>query len=220
MKGSGDFDVLFVSPDVFLQAAEERGILGQVHFRLSQFEDRRLSYAIQGLVRSIQADESRLEQQTWLALCLQGMQLYTERKPRADSGRTCAAAINLARNYLRDHFREPVGLDELATLTGLNRFSLVHCFSSKLGLPPHAYQIHIQVERARALLGLGVPPATVAADVGFSDQSHLSRQFKKIMQVTPGQYQRCTCRSPIQVCPVMERLPTPVKHESSLVLAR
>jgi AraC-like DNA-binding protein len=42
---------------------------------------------------------------------------------------------------------------------------------------------------ARGLLDRGVPPAQAAA-VGFADQAHLSRHFKRIVGVPPGAYQR------------------------------
>jgi AraC-like DNA-binding protein len=46
------------------------------------------------------------------------------------------------------------------------------------------------VRRARELLERGVPPAAAAVSVGFCDQSHLSRHFRRIVGATPGLYQR------------------------------
>ena len=45
------------------------------------------------------------------------------------------------------------------------------------------------LRRAQALLRQGVPAATVASEVGFYDQSHLARCFKRVCNMTPGQYQ-------------------------------
>jgi AraC-like DNA-binding protein len=41
---------------------------------------------------------------------------------------------------------------------------------------------------ARRLLRRGEPIAEVAADVGFVDQSHLTRQFQRVMGTTPARY--------------------------------
>jgi len=194
LTGGVDFHTLCVSPHTFQRAAEEQGLAGQVHFRLAQLEDGRLSAAIQGLAASIQAAGSPLEQQSWLVLCLQGMQGYAERTPRQPSPRLCGAAVRQAMDCLRDRYQEPVDLEELADLTGVGRFSLVHAFSAQVGLPPHAYQIRIRIERARVLLERGVPPTVVAAEVGFSDQSHFHRHFKNILHVTPGEYARSSSR--------------------------
>jgi AraC-like DNA-binding protein len=48
----------------------------------------------------------------------------------------------------------------------------------------------VRVERARSLLQQGVSPATAATTMGFADQSHFTRHFKRILQVTPSQYAR------------------------------
>ncbi|HYM70106.1 MAG TPA: helix-turn-helix transcriptional regulator, partial [bacterium] len=65
---------------------------------------------------------------------------------------------------------------------------LCRTFHREVGLPPHAYQTQVRVERARSLLRNGVPIAEAAAAVGFYDQAHLTRQFKRVIGVTPGQY--------------------------------
>jgi len=194
-RGDADFNVLFMDPEMFLGEAEERGLPGQVHFRLAQLRDERLNHAIQGLITSLKAGGSPMEQQSWLAHCIQGMLGHAERKPREPSGHSCRAAVKQVMDYLRERYQEPVDLEELSALTGLSRFYLVHAFSTQVGIPPHAYQTRIRIERARILLGLGVPLAMVAANVGFADQSHFSRHFKSIMQITPGQYARFSRRT-------------------------
>jgi AraC-like DNA-binding protein len=193
-----DFFNLFISPELFQQTAEEQGIHGQVHFQFPKiFTDPMLLHAIRGLVNAIRVFETPLEQQSWLALCLQGMQAYSERVPLVPSGRNDGSAIKVAKAHLQERYQDPVDLEQLSALTGLSRFSLVHSFSRQVGMPPHAFQTHVRIEKARALLEVGIPPAMVAADVGFFDQSHLNRHFKRIMQVTPGQYARASCRTKI-----------------------
>lgn len=89
--------------------------------------------------------------------------------------------------YLREHYNELVTLDELALVSRLSRFHLVHAFTKEVGLPPHASQLHVRVERACGLLQRGLPPVQAAAAVGFADQSHFARHFKRIMRVTPSE---------------------------------
>ena len=93
-----------------------------------------------------------------------------------------------AKAYLSEHCSEPVSLHDLALVSGFSRFGLVHAFTKQVGLSPHAYQVHVRIERARALLQQGVSPATVATTMGFADQSHFTRHFRRILQVTPSQY--------------------------------
>lgn len=98
------------------------------------------------------------------------------------------------RDYLAEHYAEAVTLDELATLVGLSPFHLLRTFSAAVGMPPHAYLTQVRVTRSKALLAAGLPIAEVASLTGFVDQSHLTRHFKRIVGVAPGQYVRGALR--------------------------
>jgi len=113
-----------------------------------------------------------------------------ERKSAEPSISRSEAAVQRAKAYLRARFYEPVSLDKLARETRLSPFHLARSFTEHFGLPPHAYQNHLRIERARVLLRAGVSATDVAVQVGFSDQSHFIRRFKQICRVTPGDYAR------------------------------
>ncbi|WP_187170494.1 AraC family transcriptional regulator [Salidesulfovibrio onnuriiensis] len=97
-------------------------------------------------------------------------------------------AVARAREYLDEHFAQGVSLADLARAAGLSPFHLSRVFTARTGLPPHEYQTARRIRRAKQLLEAGEPAAQVAVACGFSDQSHLSRAFKRIMGMTPGQY--------------------------------
>lgn len=98
-----------------------------------------------------------------------------------------------ARDYLHAHFQQNIGLDELARACGVDRFRLSRAFKAAFGIAPHGYLIQLRLVRARRLLALGTAPADVASDLGFSDQSHLGRWFRRANGLTPGAYRnRCT----------------------------
>ena len=97
--------------------------------------------------------------------------------------------IEIVRAYLEEHFAENITLNRLARIAHLSPYHLNRVFSQTVGLPPHKYQLQIQIERARALMLQGMPLKQVAAETGFADQSHLTRHFKRLMRVSPGQYQ-------------------------------
>jgi AraC-like DNA-binding protein len=89
---------------------------------------------------------------------------------------------------LSEHFASELRLDVLARKSAVSKCHLVHLFHKEMGLPPHAYQIQLRVVHARRLIVEGLPLGEVAALTGFSDQSHLTRQFKRIVGVPPGQF--------------------------------
>jgi AraC-like DNA-binding protein len=96
--------------------------------------------------------------------------------------------LGRAREVIHDRFADPIRLDELAASAGMHPVSFCRSFRRAFGMPPHRYQIDVRLAAARRMLAAGVPAASVAAATGFSDQAHLSRQFRRLMLVPPGQY--------------------------------
>ncbi|MBE9178995.1 AraC family transcriptional regulator [Oculatella sp. LEGE 06141] len=99
-------------------------------------------------------------------------------------------AVQQIRAYLEAHYAENVSLDQLAAIANLSPFYLLRSFRRQVGLPPHCYLNQIRLTQAKRLLALEYPISQVAHLVGFADQSHLTRQFKRMWGVTPGQYQK------------------------------
>ena len=98
-----------------------------------------------------------------------------------------------ARDYLQEHFRSDINLDDLARACGVDRFRLTRAFKRAFGLAPHAYLVQLRLARARRLLAAGWSPAAVAMDLGFADQSHLGRWFRRAYGLTPATYRKiCT----------------------------
>jgi AraC-like DNA-binding protein len=96
--------------------------------------------------------------------------------------------VKKVRAYIDEHYAENVSLDRLAALVNLSPFHLLRMFRKEVGLPPHAYLTQVRVRQAQQLLTIGTPIGLAAADVGFADQSHLTKHFKRFVGVTPGQY--------------------------------
>jgi AraC-like DNA-binding protein len=71
---------------------------------------------------------------------------------------------------------------------------LVRSFTREFGLSPHAYLTGRRVDMARRLLLHGTAPADVATAVGFYDQAHLTRHFKRHTSATPSSYARSRSR--------------------------
>lgn len=105
------------------------------------------------------------------------------------------AVVLRIRDCLRREFARTVTLDELGRRAGMCRFALVRAFTREVGMPPHAYQTHLRVLHACELIRRGTPLSVVALNVGFSDQSHLCRHFKRILGITPGAYGRAVARA-------------------------
>jgi AraC-like DNA-binding protein len=98
--------------------------------------------------------------------------------------------LRRAKDLLRSRYTESLSLDEIANEAGIDKFHLCRAFRDEIGLPPHAYLVHLRIARAMDLLRARLPASRVAAEVGIYDQSQLNRHFKRIVGLTPGQYAR------------------------------
>jgi acyl-CoA synthetase (AMP-forming)/AMP-acid ligase II len=83
-------------------------------------------------------------------------------------------------------YGEVLSLDELSSLTGLDKFKLIREFKRAYGLSPHAYHNLVRVRRACELILAGAQLADTAAAVGFADQAHMTRAFRGTVGYTPG----------------------------------
>jgi AraC-like DNA-binding protein len=80
-----------------------------------------------------------------------------------------------------------VRIGALAETIGCSRKHLVAQFRAQVGLPPKSVARILRYERAEELLSRpGATPLDVAMACGYSDQSHLSREFRELAGTTPG----------------------------------
>lgn len=99
-------------------------------------------------------------------------------------------AINRVREYINAYYGENISIKQLSLIANLSPFHLIRVFRKEVGVPPHTYLSQIRVQRAKKLLAQGLPISQVTFETGFADQSHLTKQFKRIIGVTPGKYSK------------------------------
>jgi AraC family transcriptional regulator len=93
--------------------------------------------------------------------------------------------------FIHDNCTREISLGDIAAAARLSPFHLARVFKQALGVSPHQYLIQLRVNSARWLLSAGSGErslAELASAVGFADQSHLTRHFKRVLGVTPGQF--------------------------------
>ncbi|WP_432845185.1 helix-turn-helix domain-containing protein [Amycolatopsis sp. CA-161197] len=95
------------------------------------------------------------------------------------------------RDLMAERLAEPLGLPELAAVTGLSVSRFARRFKARTGLPPHQYLLKLRVEQARLLLRTSSDPiADIAAGCGFSHQEHLTRVLRTQLGTTPAALRR------------------------------
>jgi AraC-like DNA-binding protein len=97
--------------------------------------------------------------------------------------------IQRALELLHECYSDPISLGRLSAHAGLSPYYFLRMFRSAVGITPHVYLNQIRVIEAKRKLANGMTAAQAAQHSGFCDQSHMARQFKRTVFITPGQYQ-------------------------------
>lgn len=180
--------MMFVNPTRMQSIAAEIGDRSTVPvFEIPCIRDVGLTHQFLGL--HLASATSKLEQQSRLLFTLAQIILRAAQNlPMIQPLRSTRSDVLRVRDYLQDNYAEDVSLEKLAQLNGWSSVHLCRVFCQEIGLPPHAYQIQVRVDRAKALLVKGWSVSKVALEMGFFDQSHFAQHFKRLTGVTPGKY--------------------------------
>jgi AraC family transcriptional regulator len=107
------------------------------------------------------------------------------------AGKAVPGWLSLVRDVLHDRFREPLELAELARAAGVHPVYLIQGFRKHFQCTPGEYLRRLRVEWAKEqLLRADLSLTEIAYRAGFSDQSHLTRLFKRQTGQTPAAFRR------------------------------
>lgn len=167
------------------------GILGAAlpHFREPLLDDAELAVALRSAHTQLSVCPDPLEAESRLPWLLTALaRRHSTSRPAPDEIPGAAWVAHAVRDRLADELLTPPSLNALAADFGLSRYQLLRAFRTTMGIPPYAWLAQYRVTRARGLLEAGGRPAEVAAQVGFADQAHLTRWFRRVLGVTPAAY--------------------------------
>lgn len=84
--------------------------------------------------------------------------------------------------------RRRMTLPDMAAVAGLSEFYFSRVFRAVYGLPPYAFHEQVRIARAHDLILRGLSLTDVAFELGYSDQAHLTRHFRRGSFMTPGRF--------------------------------
>ena len=161
------------------------------YFREVQVDHPWVTSSILSLHREILEGTGRLEiESRMLGMMTQLIKRYADMSTTERRLGKETQVVRQIRQYIEEHFAENVALNTLAQQVSFSPYYLLRVFRAEVGMPPYAYLESVRIRHTQRLIKAGKPLAEVAMEVGFSSQSHMTRQFKKIIGVTPGQYAR------------------------------
>lgn len=189
---ASEYRVIHIKPRALARIAfETTEIEGDLPYFLDPVvSDASLFRALLELHLSLEQNVSRLEHDSALVLSLaQFFQRLSSATALFRPVGKEARRIKQVQDYLKSNYVENVSLADLASIVDLSPYYLLRMFRENVGVPPHEYQTQLRVARARQLMvERGCTISDAAVESGFFDQSHLSRNFKRIVGVTPARY--------------------------------
>lgn len=90
--------------------------------------------------------------------------------------------------YIHRHYATDITVSQLASLGCMSVSTLERRFQAHFNCSPKAYITAIRIKEACRRLEAGQSIKRVAQDLGFVDQSHLTRAFKRLMGRPPGAF--------------------------------
>ena len=113
----------------------------------------------------------------------------SEKMQRTETG----ARVNILRaiEYITENYNRKIVNKEILEIANLSPYYFIRLFKKETGKTPHAYLLHLKIEKAKELLAFSNYSVTEICFIcGFSEHSHFSKVFKKLTGSTPLQYRK------------------------------
>jgi AraC family transcriptional regulator len=127
------------------------------------------------------------------ALAAHLLKRYAAAPSKAEKYTGGLSKYNLRRalDYIQSQLTRDVGLQQLASELDMSPFHFCRSFKQSTGLSPHQYVLRLRIEESKRLLRNGeLSIAEVGSRVGFSDPSHFTMMFRKLLGTSPSQWRK------------------------------
>jgi AraC-like DNA-binding protein len=180
------YTMLEVEPDAFRAICRDALATEWIEFGHAVVHDPRAGAALSAWVAALGGNDPLAERDA-------SATVFGSLVARSDRGPQPGARNDLAGRVvrrMREDYAEADGIGEIAAETGVSRYALIRAFKRTFGLSPEDVRRQLRVERARVLLAGPYPLVDIAAAAGFADQSHMTRELRRLLGISPAAYRR------------------------------
>ncbi|RXJ88217.1 AraC family transcriptional regulator [Arcobacter sp. CECT 8985] len=150
-------------------------------------QDDYLYYLLSKFFISIYSNINRMEIETNLIDALSYLvKKYTTKTKKCEPIFNDIKIIRNSIDFIIDNIDTNITLDELSLNVNLSKYHFLRVFKNSIGLTPHQFILSQRLEKAKEFIAKGISLNETALNVGFSDQSHFIRNFKKVYGYVPS----------------------------------
>ena len=188
---AASYHMLYIDSDVFMKAAfdilENDTNMPRIQKNISG--NRKLLQLFSAVFHNVASGEDPLEADSYFSAFTAKLisEMCSEKIIEAGNA-PGNLQLERAAECLASDLDQKISLDDAADAAGLSKYYLLRSFKARYGISPHLFRLQKRIDAARKLIQKGLTLSDVAVLTGFTDQSHLTNQFRKYTGATPGQY--------------------------------
>ena len=100
------------------------------------------------------------------------------------------AGIKTLTDKIIGHPEQDLPIEKLAADIYVSKYYLIRKFKNCIGMTPHQFCIQNRIRKSQGLLDAEKTVGEISAEMGFYDQSHFDKAFRKIVGISPSEYIR------------------------------
>lgn len=100
------------------------------------------------------------------------------------------SGIKILADKITSHPEQDLPVETLAADIFVSKYYLIRKFRSSVGMTPHQFCIQNRIRKSQGLLDAEKTISRIAAEMGFYDQSHFDKAFRRIVGISPSEYIR------------------------------
>jgi AraC family transcriptional regulator len=191
------FSLIFIDPHQLTQVAYEAIANQSVelipHYAMSDPFIEQIERSLSLEVESNSFDSQLFVDSLTMALSIHLLRHYSTWHPplREASGGLQLQQLQNVIDYIQAHLSEEIRLMDIAERLGMSQYYFSRLFKQSTHISPYQYVIQQRIDRAKHLLKTtSMSMSEIADQTGFSHQSQLTNQFRKIVGTTPSNYRK------------------------------